>query len=261
MSAEKLSLSWNEFESTSVQNCRDLLADTEFVDVTLASHDDEQIQAHKVILCSASPFFKRIISRNKHQHPLLFLRNVSMKTLRSLLNFIYLGRTEVEQDDLEEFLGIAKDLEIKGLSNDKNVHNKFRNELSTAAEIDVKMPKNMDVTLPNESEHIMEEFLDEAEMKFQVEEHPQEGTREGDIDIKPFNQKDTNNTFGLSSKVRDETGNFLCNKCDYATSNSADLKKHNYAIHEGLRYPCLLCEYKATQKSSLNRHMKRHTSN
>merc|ERR1712096_357936 len=87
----------------------------EFADVTLASHDDQQIKAHKAILCSASPFFRRIISKNAHPNPLLFLRNISMKTLKSVLEFIYLGQAEIQQEDLAAFLADAQDLEIKGL--------------------------------------------------------------------------------------------------------------------------------------------------
>ena len=248
MSTEKLSLAWNEFEDTSVQNCRNLLCDTEFVDVTLASHDDEQIQAHKVILCSASPFFKRIISKNKHQHPLLFLRNVQMKTLKSLINFIYLGHVEVEQEDLNEFLEVAKDFEIKGLSNGKNVQNKLSST-------------ETDIMISNDN-RLLEELKEEAENKCKEEEFTQEVTS----DIKhvdgTFNQTDSLETVAWLPTLRDKTGNYPCNNCNYTATNTNRLKKHAYAVHEGVRYPCLHCEYKATQKSSLSRHIKRiHSSN
>ena len=94
--AESFNLSWSNFESAALQTVQDLFSDTEFVDVTLASDDEEQIKAHKVILCAASPFFKRIISNNPHQHPLLFLRNINIKTLKSIIRFIYMGQTEVD---------------------------------------------------------------------------------------------------------------------------------------------------------------------
>ena len=74
MSGEKFNLAWNDFECSVSQTVRDLLSDTDFADVTLASHDDEQIRAHKFMLCSASPFFKRILLKNPHPNPLLFLQ-------------------------------------------------------------------------------------------------------------------------------------------------------------------------------------------
>ena len=35
------------------------------------------------------------------------------------------------------------------------------------------------------------------------------------------------------------------------------LKVHIDSVHEGIRYACDQCDYRATQKSSLNRHFKR----
>ena len=34
------------------------------------------------------------------------------------------------------------------------------------------------------------------------------------------------------------------------------MKKHREAVHLGMRYPCVSCEYQATGKSSLKRHQK-----
>merc|ERR1712129_313413 len=123
MAQEKFNLQWREFNQSAEQTIKDLFSDDYFTDVTLVSHDEKQIQAHKVILCGASPFFRRILMKNPHQNPLLFLKGVQMRTLRSLVNFIYLGQAEVEQDQLEMFLAAAKDLEIKGLSQEDKVIN------------------------------------------------------------------------------------------------------------------------------------------
>ena len=118
-----LCLNWAEFEADSFTTIQSLLSDTEFADVTLVSHDEEQIKAHKVILCAASPFFRRIISKTTHTHPLLFLKNINQKILKSIIRFIYLGHTEVEKDEVEAFLNIATDLEVKGLASDMDAKN------------------------------------------------------------------------------------------------------------------------------------------
>jgi hypothetical protein len=47
-----------------------LLDDTDFFDVTLAC-DNEQIQAHKVILSEFSPFFRNILRRNPHHFSII----------------------------------------------------------------------------------------------------------------------------------------------------------------------------------------------
>ena len=38
-------------------------------------------------------------------------------------------------------------------------------------------------------------------------------------------------------------------------SNNATLKKHISAVHEGMKYPCDLCQYKASAKDNLKKHM------
>ena len=48
--SESFNLSWSNFESAALQTVQNLFSDTELVDVTLASDDDKQIKAHKVIL-------------------------------------------------------------------------------------------------------------------------------------------------------------------------------------------------------------------
>jgi hypothetical protein len=56
MSTEKFCLRWNDFENNISSAFRELRDDKDFFDVTLAC-DDEQLQAHKVILSACSPFF------------------------------------------------------------------------------------------------------------------------------------------------------------------------------------------------------------
>ena len=60
MAYEKFCLRWNDFESNIGVAFRELREDQEFFDVTLAC-DEDQIQAHKVILSACSPFFRRIL--------------------------------------------------------------------------------------------------------------------------------------------------------------------------------------------------------
>ena len=113
--AEKFCLRWNDFESNISGAFRELREDKDFFDVTL-SCDDDQLQAHKVILSACSPFFKTILRRNKHEHPLLYLKGVKYADLVSVLNFMYHGEVNVAQEELNSFLAVAEDLKVKGLT-------------------------------------------------------------------------------------------------------------------------------------------------
>ena len=115
---EKFSLKWQDYEQNIGNALNSLREEKEFFDVTLAC-EDNQIEAHKVILSACSPFFKNILKRNPHQHPLLYLKGVRYSEMVSLLNFMYLGHVNIAQDDLNKFLAVAEELQIKGLTQSK----------------------------------------------------------------------------------------------------------------------------------------------
>ena len=115
MSTEKFCLRWNDFETNISSAFREIREDKDFFDVTLAC-DNEQIQAHKVILSACSPFFRTILRRNQHSNPLLYLKGVRFTDLTSVLNFMYYGEVNVAQEELNSFLAVAEELKVKGLT-------------------------------------------------------------------------------------------------------------------------------------------------
>ena len=115
MESEKFCLRWNDFETNISSAFRELRDDKDFFDVTLAC-DDDQMQAHKLILSACSPFFRTILKRNRHEHPLLYLKGVKYADLVSVLNFMYHGEVNVAQEELNSFLAVAEDLKVKGLT-------------------------------------------------------------------------------------------------------------------------------------------------
>ena len=113
--SEKFCLRWNDFERSVSSAFKELFDNKDFFDVTLAC-DDNQIQAHKVILSACSPFFRNILRLNPHQHPILYLKGVKYTDLQSVLNFMYHGEVNVAQEELNSFLAVAEDLRVKGLT-------------------------------------------------------------------------------------------------------------------------------------------------
>ena len=58
------------------------------------------------------------------------------------------------------------------------------------------------------------------------------------------------------SKLKDKRDkSYPCGKCEYAATNSSNLKTHIRSKHEGVRYPCSHCEFAATQEGVLKRHI------
>ena len=78
--------------------------------------DGQQLEAHKVIMASSSPFFEKILQKSKNPHPLIYLRGFQSKDFASILDFLYFGEANVYQEDLDSFLAIAEEIKLKGLT-------------------------------------------------------------------------------------------------------------------------------------------------
>ena len=74
------SISWPENESERTAAFSSMLVSRELADVTIACEDD-QIQAHKVILSAASPMFQNVLNIIPHSHPLLYLHGILKKDI------------------------------------------------------------------------------------------------------------------------------------------------------------------------------------
>ena len=113
---EKLCLQWNDFNANITSSFRELREDRDFTDVTLACEDGQQIEAHKVVLVSTSPFFRELLKRNRHPHPLLYMRGLRSEDLTAILDFLFQGGANVCQENLDSFLALAEELKLKGLT-------------------------------------------------------------------------------------------------------------------------------------------------
>jgi predicted RNA-binding Zn-ribbon protein involved in translation (DUF1610 family) len=199
---------------------KELWQDQDFADVTLATSDDRQIRAHKVIISSCSPLFRNILVKNPHQHPLIYLKGVSYEHLENALKFIYLGRCDVRDDDISAFLATAADLGIPGLMEEPNEDTKVRLKVR-----------------PNET------IIHEPEYY------------QADLNIKiPSTNQCEKRKRSLIPAVQHEKVSYGCDQCDYKASQKCDLTRHNKSQHEGVRYGCEQCDYKATEKGHLTKH-------
>merc|ERR1712129_492486 len=112
---KKLCLKWNDFQENAVSAFETLREDREFADFTLACEDGQQMEAHKAILASSSPFFLNLLRRIKHPHPLIYMRGLKSEDLVAMVDFLYFGEATVYQENLDSFLAVAEELQLKGL--------------------------------------------------------------------------------------------------------------------------------------------------
>ena len=113
--AEKLSLRWNDFQENIISAFSNLRDDTNLTDVTLLTEDGQNLEAHKLILSASSSFFMNILKMNKHPNPLVYLKGFKATDLTSILDFMYHGVVDIYRDNLDVFLALAEELQLKGL--------------------------------------------------------------------------------------------------------------------------------------------------
>ena len=116
MSTNVYKLKWKHFNSNQNYSLNELFNKNENADVTLVTDDKVTFPAHKIVLSACSPILKELLINNLHPHPIIYLNEVKRFELNSLLEFVYLGKTQFHQSRMEKFLETARNLQIKQLS-------------------------------------------------------------------------------------------------------------------------------------------------
>ena len=147
--AEKLCLKWNDFQEDFSKKIGDFKDDPDFADVTLVCEDGSQVEAHRIILAASSPFFQKLLKRNQHTHPLIYMRKVKSEDLLALIDFLYLGEATVEQENLDSFLLLGADLQLEGLMDQKSGGNFILEEGKSMAKPSQKFEDKIEENFAN----------------------------------------------------------------------------------------------------------------
>ena len=113
--SQGLTVKWDNFSTNASKSYELLRKEEDFFDVTLVSDDEEQWSAHKLVLSSSSSFFKNILKLNSHTHPWLYLSGVHSSQLEKVLDYIYLGEVNVSEEQVNNFIKVARKLKLEGL--------------------------------------------------------------------------------------------------------------------------------------------------
>ncbi|XP_040572913.1 uncharacterized protein [Lepeophtheirus salmonis] len=209
---ERLCLRWNEYESNFKQGFSDLRQNEELFDVTLIS-GSKIIKAHKVILCACSPKFRSIIGSAPIQtYPLIYLRGINFYYLELLLSFMYYGEVSVGQDELDDFISIAQEFQIKGLSNYSTPRKRCESQPSTSSNFstDITQYPSHDSHDSSFVSHDINDFLAKSVPNMEKEEcNILEQSNTIEFTENASEQMETNNDSRNISIVRDDINNSL----------------------------------------------------
>ena len=130
--SEKLCLQWNDFRDNVINTFGKLREDDNFTDVTLVCEDGKEIYAHKVVLVASSPVFANMLRKSKHfqPYPIVYMRGVKSNDLLAIMDFLYKGEANVYQENLDSFLAMAEELQLKGLTGKYDVDTIAQTETS-----------------------------------------------------------------------------------------------------------------------------------
>lgn len=132
--AQQFCLRWNNYQTNLTCVFDQLLQSESFVDVTLAC-DGNQIKAHKIVLSACSPYFQSLFFDNPCQHPIIIMRDVKWPELKAIVEFMYKGEINVNQEQISPLLAIAEMLQIRGLA---EVNNEQAGHADDLAETQIK---------------------------------------------------------------------------------------------------------------------------
>ena len=250
--SEKLCLQWNEFQENVKSAFGNLRKDKNFADVTLVCEDGKQLEAHKVILAVSSPVFQMLLSRNSHPRPLIYMRKVKFVDMEAIVDFLYSGETQVFQENLDSFLAIADELQLKGLMGKTETleelgeNRKFDSKVATITTYrNEKKPR----AKSNDTPILKSSVLEVKTVAFQNRNLNDE---EVDRMVKSMMEKSRKK---LPNGLQKSD---VCKVCGME-GQSANIKAHIEANHlEGMTFPCNLCEMAPNSRKALKFHKQVH---
>lgn len=118
--ADNYQLKWHSFASYLHASVAASVANEHFADAALFTVDGHRILAHRFILSTSSQYFHQILKLHHKLNstlPIMIIMppEISYKTLKTLIQYMYSGETTVSKDILEHVLRGGDILKIRGL--------------------------------------------------------------------------------------------------------------------------------------------------
>ena len=250
MVRESICLKWNEFQNNIVSSFHDIRLSADFSDVTLVCEEEQQIEAHRIILSSSSPFFHRILKKNKNSHPMIYMKGLTSRNLVAIMEFIYNGEVNIFQEDLDVFLSLSADLQLKGLRG--NYEEKFLNRQDEGYFENIKKPllksyktkkkvASLEEELPSRPSEDQNVIQEAENIHFEFE--------------NVSNSGDLKELIGTMVKRMDKGAGWICKVCGKTGARQRLISDHIESNHiSGFIHTCNNCGKLNKSRDALRRH-------
>ena len=235
---EQYEFKWEEHYNFLKKQLTELVTLKEFSDVSIVCDDQIEIQAHKNILSGSSPVFKNILHMNScREKPVIYLRGIKSREMKSIINFIYLGQVIIPQSSMSDFLAVANDLEIEHLNNvlrKTQTQHVERNEKKRVTEGEKEYVKNAFNEIdPLSSGDVKLEYLDNSTVAISQ-------SQSTAIAI-PDNGETLNNRKNIAIERSRKFMNipkkykYVCDECEFRAARKEQLQLHKDTKHENVQ--------------------------
>ena len=246
MTSDKFSLKWKNFQENIANTFHGLRQDLDFSDVTLVCEEVTQFKAHRVILSACSPFFSSVLKRNKNSQPLIYMRDVKSNVLMAILDFIYHGEANIQQADLESFLGLAEELQLKGLAGTGEERQEEKNI--------AKLHKD---TLPK---HEISHHKELTATNYESVDKISQASHDNQLVVPKVVYASKNLEFeakiaSMMESLDDEEYKWRCTVCGQSGKTKQATSRHVESHIEGFSHPCNLCGKTSRTSKGLSNHI------
>ena len=253
---DKLFLKWNDFQENAISAFELLREDREFVDLTLACEDGQQMEVHRAVFASSSPFFLNLLRKKKHPNPLIYFRGVKSEDLLGIVDFLYFGEANVQQKNLNSFFALAEEFQLKGL-----MESHTEKEQDSKATFHQPEPPKQIISKDPELQNIEEGEGSYTVQKVEIEPHLEDIKALRDFSVDSDLQKldktiksmmeISDNIIGGSQGNRKKRRCKVCGKEDKMTGMKAHIEA-NHII--GVSHTCDNCGSVKSTRSALQLH-------
>jgi len=248
MSEKVHSVKWHTYPSHLRDVLQNMMKSNDLKDVTLVCDDKIILKAHKVVLSACSSIFKSTINELYQNDSVIFLMGIHHQEMESILEFMYLGEAMISQERLNDFLDVARSLNMA------NVSNNTENQKIMRSKEKMQTPIKSVIKVKDDEEDRKSSFMQEMS-KTSINEL-QYDIKVGNYIETKIKVEETEESSLIDSILRKFENKFSCEKCKGTFTTKSHLRTHIRAIHEGVKYACNQCYKQFPQTGHLRRHIK-----
>ena len=196
----------------------------------------------------------KILQRNKHPHPLIYLKGFQFQDLLAIVDFLYFGEANVYQENLDSFLAIAEELKLEGLTDQTSSEAQKEQEKSvnlepiqkTKAPFEISATHNNDVQIFSDAENAARVIASPNVVSLQT------------LDEKVKSMMEKSENLIRAGKQANGTPKrataLICKECG-KEGLRADVIEHIEAKHlKGICIPCDYCDKVFSTRAYLRKH-------